>query len=63
MENSTQCTFFVPSHENKNKTILITYPRDFDCRKTISNNPLCIVLHSMNSTITVSFFKVMFACT
>ena len=62
MENSIQCTLFVTFHENTNKKILITHPRNFDCRKTISNNLMCIVLYLMKSTITGRYFEIMFAC-
>ena len=45
----------------KIKTILITHPHNFYFRKKISNNPLYIFFHLINSTITGRFFKVIFA--
>ena len=63
MGNSTKCNLFVPSPENKIQTVLITYPRDLEYRKTIINNLLCIVLHLMYSTIIGRFLEVMFDCT
>ena len=45
------------------KSLSITHPSDLDCIMTITNNPLCIVLHLIWSNITGRFFEVIFACT
>ena len=47
----------------KINTILNTHTRDIDCRKTISNNPPCIVLIVIWLTLIGRFFNVMFTCT
>ena len=44
-------SFLVLYHENKNKIISITHRSDIDFRTTTSNNPMCAVLHLMNSTL------------
>ena len=41
----------VPSLVLSHDFFLITHNRDIDCRTTISNNPLFIVFHLMNSTL------------
>ena len=54
--------FSVLFHENKIENS-VTYCHDFDCRTTINNNPMCIVLHFMKSTLRVPPVVVIVSCT